>query len=229
MWGQQGRHNGPCPAKSGLEVLWAEREPRAPRLHGHHVQEGPPGPGMEFGPPPPPTPAPGPALSTHLMQEAHEVAEDGIVVFWKALQDLPAARHPQAALHTYSGTGLSLSPSRGDSTGAERRTAPRTDCPEVGPGALAHFPAPWLFPAEPSVPRAPVPSSHRLVHLLPARKPAEQVTQATLGNGLDHGRQTTACGLVAHFRQESPRATPTHLYVPGGYRCGTELSGGDTD
>lgn len=44
-----------------------------------------------------------PALSTHLMQEAHEVVEDGVVVFRKALQDLAAVGHPQAALHTCNG------------------------------------------------------------------------------------------------------------------------------
>lgn len=44
-----------------------------------------------------------PARPPHLVQEAHEVAEDGVVVFWKVLQDLAAAGHPQAALHTCHG------------------------------------------------------------------------------------------------------------------------------
>lgn len=39
------------------------------------------------------------ALLGHLVQEAHEVAEDGVVVPREALQDLAAAGHPQAALH----------------------------------------------------------------------------------------------------------------------------------
>ena len=62
---------------------------------------------------PPPAAGRGPVLPTHLVQEAHEVAEDGIVVFWKALQDLAAARYPQAALHTYNSRGFFLSPSEG--------------------------------------------------------------------------------------------------------------------
>lgn len=40
------------------------------------------------------------ASCTYLMQEAHEVAEDGIVVFWEAPQDQAAVGHSQAALHT---------------------------------------------------------------------------------------------------------------------------------
>lgn len=40
------------------------------------------------------------------MQEAHEVAEDSIVVFWEAPQDQAAVGHPQAALHTCNGMRL---------------------------------------------------------------------------------------------------------------------------
>lgn len=46
------------------------------------------------------------ASLTHLMQEAHEVAEDGVVVFWEALQDQTAVGHAQAALHTCNGMKL---------------------------------------------------------------------------------------------------------------------------
>lgn len=70
-------------------------------------------------------------------------------MFWKALQDLAAAGHPQAALHTYNGTGPLLSPSRGDGTDAGRRPALRTDCPDVGSGRLPDARAMRLFPAKP--------------------------------------------------------------------------------
>lgn len=99
-------------------------------------------------------------MPTHLVQEAHEVAEDGVVVFWKALQDLAAACHPQAALHTYNGRGFFLSPSRGGGMDAGRRTALRTDRPDIGPGDLPYSRTMELLPAKPSVPRAPVPSLH---------------------------------------------------------------------
>jgi hypothetical protein len=40
------------------------------------------------------------------MQEAHEVAEYGIVVFWEAPQDQAAVGHSKAALHTCNGMTL---------------------------------------------------------------------------------------------------------------------------
>lgn len=40
------------------------------------------------------------------MQEAHEVPEDGVVVFWEALQDQATMGHTQAALHTCNGMRL---------------------------------------------------------------------------------------------------------------------------
>lgn len=46
------------------------------------------------------------ASRTYLMQEAHEVSEDCIVVFWEAPQDQTAVGHPQAALHTCNGMRL---------------------------------------------------------------------------------------------------------------------------
>lgn len=46
------------------------------------------------------------ASCTYLMQEAHEVAEDCIVVFWEAPQDQAAMGHSQAALHTCNGMRL---------------------------------------------------------------------------------------------------------------------------
>lgn len=46
------------------------------------------------------------ASHTYLMQEAHEVAEDGIVVLWEAPQNQAAVGHPQAALHTCNGMRL---------------------------------------------------------------------------------------------------------------------------
>ena len=81
------------------------------------------------------------------MQEAHEVAEDGVVVFWKALQDLVAAGHPQAALHTCRGTGV---PPESCPRG---RHGPREEVSsEVGPGALTYSQAGWPFAAKPSLP-----------------------------------------------------------------------------
>lgn len=46
------------------------------------------------------------ANSTYLVQEAHEVAEDGVVVLRQALQDQAAVGHTQAALHTCNGMRL---------------------------------------------------------------------------------------------------------------------------
>lgn len=46
------------------------------------------------------------ASLTYLMQEAHEVAEDGVVVFWETLQNQAAVGHTQAALHTCNGMRL---------------------------------------------------------------------------------------------------------------------------
>lgn len=40
------------------------------------------------------------------MQEAHEVAEDSVVVLREALQDQAAVGHTQAALHTCNGMRL---------------------------------------------------------------------------------------------------------------------------
>ena len=69
--------------------------------------------------PPPSSPAP----PTHLVQEAHEVVEHRVVVFRKALQDLAAVGHPQAALHTCDGT-RALSPSEGQAQVEGGQTAP---------------------------------------------------------------------------------------------------------
>lgn len=95
---------------------------------------------MELGP------HSGPALPPHLMQEVHEVAEDSIVVFRKALQDLAAVGHAQAALHTCSSTRarLELAPSPAEGAGRERSAALRT-LSTVGPRAPTHNPAVWLF------------------------------------------------------------------------------------
>lgn len=96
-------------AGAGTEVESCGRgRPQTLVCVGTMCRRGPPGPGTEFGPP-----HRGPALPTHLMKEAHEVAEDSVVVFWKALQDLAAVGHPQAALHTYNGTGFFLGLPRG--------------------------------------------------------------------------------------------------------------------
>lgn len=71
----------------------------------------------------------------HLVQEAHEVAEDGQVVFRKALQDLAAAGHPQAALHACKGMRSPESFRRGG-------RGCREQGPPVGPGASTNF-WPW--------------------------------------------------------------------------------------
>lgn len=55
-------------------------------------------------------PASSPAGSTHLVQEAHEIAEHGVVVLREALQDLAAVGDPQAALHTCNGRGSRVRP-----------------------------------------------------------------------------------------------------------------------
>lgn len=72
-------------------------------------------------------------MSAHLVQEAHEVAEDGEVVFRKALQDLAAVGHPQAALHACN--GMRVLP---ESSGGEGRVQ-GAECPPVGPGAATYF------------------------------------------------------------------------------------------
>lgn len=71
-------------------------------------------------------PRPGhPASTTHLVQEAHEVAKDGAVVFRKALQDLAAVGHPQAALHTCDGTRVPPEPFLGGGHGRGGGRRPR--------------------------------------------------------------------------------------------------------
>lgn len=73
------------------------------------------------------------------MQEAHEVVKDGVVVFWKALQDLAAVGHPQAALHACKGTRV---PPEG------RAQVRGKDRPTVGPGSQ-ELAGRWLFLANP--------------------------------------------------------------------------------
>ena len=115
--------------------------------------------------PPPSSPAP----PTHLVQEAHEVVEHRVVVFRKALQDLAAAGHPQAALHTCDGT-RALSPCEGQAQVEGGQTAPRAGLEHLLTSLVCRFLLPAPSPSSQgahSSPGAPGPNGLLLSVKLP--------------------------------------------------------------
>ena len=129
-----------------------------------------------------------PAQPPHLVQEAHEVAEDGVVVFRKVLQDLAAAGHPQAALHTCHGPRvLPERPLPASLRGRAGVQGGGTDCPPPGP---------WVPLSKEALLRALPASSPRAPRLLPTATPGHQIT-LWMGWSI----QTTDRGPVACFCQ----------------------------